>query len=184
MRLNKRRRRKVKILKNCSNNCRNNLILFERQNFFFSFCRKSKSDIGQVLTFLLGRIDSFHRLISFLVTFTFRYHISRNYSTFYVCHTDEHRTATVVKQQLKQKSTSPQICEKCFEVDAKVYKRVQIDCKFFGRASTEKQTTKCIHLKINEIKFLAKSILQFVKIFFWKLYNRNFLIFTNNVGLL
>ena len=55
---------------------------------------------------------------------------------------------------------------------------------FFGRTSTEKQTTKCIHLKINEMKFLDKSILEFVKTLFWKLYNRNLLIFTKNVGLL
>ena len=55
---------------------------------------------------------------------------------------------------------------------------------FFVRTSTEKQTTKCRHLKINEMKFLAKQILEFVKTFFWKLYNRNLLIFTKNVGLI
>ena len=55
---------------------------------------------------------------------------------------------------------------------------------FFGRTSTEKQTIKCIHLTINEMKFRAKSILEFIKIFFWKLYNRNLLMLTKNVGLL
>ena len=104
----------------------------------------------------------------------------RNYNTFSICHTDEHRTATGIKQ-LEQ--NNPHL-HKFVRTSLKSYKQFLIDGDFFGRTSTEKQTTKYIHLKINGMKFPAKSILEFVKTFFWRLYNRNLLVFTKNVGLL
>ena len=39
-----------------------------------------------------------------------------------------------------------------------VYKQFLIDDDFFGRTSTEKQTTKYTQLKINEMKFRDKPI--------------------------
>ena len=63
---------------------------------------KPKSDVDQVLTFLLGKIDNFRLFISFLLIFTVRYDLLRNYKTFYICHTNEEGITSETKA-LRQK---------------------------------------------------------------------------------
>ena len=74
--------------------------------YFFTFScsvENQKPGVGQVLTFLLGKIDNFHLLISFIVIFNFRQCRLRNHNTLYTAAVLMKMAQTTEAEALEQK---------------------------------------------------------------------------------
>ncbi|XP_077996837.1 methionine--tRNA ligase, cytoplasmic-like isoform X2 [Glandiceps talaboti] len=77
-----------------------------------------------------------------------------NNNTLYICGTDEYGTATETKA-LEEGLTPQQICDKYFKLHDEIYKWFNISFDYFGRTTTQQQTT------------IAQDI-------FWRLHERDF----------
>ncbi|KAM3935894.1 methionine--tRNA ligase, cytoplasmic isoform 2-T2 [Leptodactylus fuscus] len=69
-----------------------------------------------------------------------RYCRLRNWNTLYICGTDEYGTATETKA-MEEGLTPRQICDKYNAVHTAIYKWFDISFDYFGRTTTEHQTT-------------------------------------------
>ncbi|XP_065221713.1 methionine--tRNA ligase, cytoplasmic isoform X2 [Planococcus citri] len=69
-----------------------------------------------------------------------RYCKLRNWNALYIAGTDEYGTATETKA-LEEKLTPRQICDKYFEIHKETYTWFNIDFDYFGRTTTDLQTT-------------------------------------------
>lgn len=63
----------------------------------------------------------------------------RNYTTLYICGTDEYGTATETKA-MEEGLTPQQICDKYNALHTDIYKWFNIGFDYFGRTTTQQQT--------------------------------------------
>ncbi|KAL0491196.1 methionyl-tRNA ligase, partial [Acrasis kona] len=90
-----------------------------------------------------------------------RYCRQRGYNTLYICGTDEYGTATETKA-LEEKTTPQEICAKYYEIHKEVYEWFDISFDYFGRTSTNAQTTisQDIFTKLNSNGLLIEQTQQ------------------------
>ncbi|KAM9320970.1 methionine--tRNA ligase, cytoplasmic [Gastrophryne carolinensis] len=90
-----------------------------------------------------------------------RYCRLRNWNTLYVCGTDEYGTATETKA-MEEGLTPRQICDKYNAVHSAIYKWFNISFDFFGRTTTQQQTTiaQDIFNRLLERNFLLQDTVE------------------------
>lgn len=87
-----------------------------------------------------------------------RYAKNRNVNCLFVCGTDEYGTATETKA-LEEKVTPKELCDKYYEIHKEVYEWFELGFDYFGRTTTEHQTTiaQDIFMKLYENGYLEEK---------------------------
>lgn len=88
-----------------------------------------------------------------------RYNKARNRNTLYVSGTDEYGTATETKA-LEEGTTPRELCDKYHVLHRQVYDWFEIGFDYFGRTTTETQTTIAQHIftKLDDNGFLQEEV--------------------------
>lgn len=86
---------------------------------------------------------------------------NRNYTTLFICGTDEYGTATETKA-LEEKVSPRDLCNKYHAIHSDVYKWFQIGFDYFGRTTTEKQTeiAQDIFLKLHQNGYIERKTMK------------------------
>lgn len=90
-----------------------------------------------------------------------RYCRARGYQTLYICGTDEYGTATETKA-IQENMTPQEICDKYFTEHKQIYENFGISFDYFGRTTTEQQTSiaQDIFHKLNERDCVSQDDLE------------------------